>query len=240
MTCRDRTASAGGDSLAASAANRPFASSATAWLVGQAVRYLNAAGKEGEYEYRRVVEVLHRCSADAVEAIAGIFAQVKGGDTPLRWNLLYLLGDVGDENAADFLLRAALAPLPERKEGEGCESERDMEMLVSTGAIDSRRRVAGRHPQAADHVLKLVSARPARPLLIEAVKAAVELGLREKAHELLREEDRWMLDIRRARPQELFAEPERQDGKERGFTPPKSGPLYTAPSVGCCAERCEE
>lgn len=240
MTCQDRTARTESDSLTASAASRPFDRSATAWLVGQAVRYLNTAGKEGEYEYGRVVEVLRRCSADALEAVAGISAQVQGGDTPLRWNLLYVVGDVGDERAAGFLLKAALASLPERKEGEGCESERDMEMLVSTGAIDSLRRVATRHPQVADHVLKLVAARPARPLLIEAVKAAVDLGLGEKVHALLPEEDRWMLDIRRARPQELFAEPEREDGKERGFTPPKSGPLYTAPSVGCCAQRCEE
>jgi hypothetical protein len=46
-----------------------------------------------------------------------------------------------------------------------------------------------------------------------------------------------MIDIRRVRPQELFADPEREDGKERGFTPPKSGPLYTAPSVVRCVPK---
>ncbi len=159
---------------------------------------------------------------------------MKGGDTTLRWNLLYVVGDVGDESAADFLVGAALKPLPETREDEGCESDRDMEMLVSTGAVHALHRVATRHPQAADLVLKVVSERPARPILIEAVKVAVELGLREKVQHLLPKEDHWILDIRRARPQELFAEPEREDGKERGFTPPKSGSLYTAPSVVCC------
>jgi hypothetical protein len=169
--------------------------------------------------------------------VTGIFFQVKGGDTTLRWNLLYVLGDVGDENATDFLVGAALKPLPEKKGGEGCESDQDMEMLVSTGAVHALHRVATRHPQAADHVLKIISERPAQPILIEAVKVAAELGLRERVQELLPKEDHWILGIRRARPQEFFAEAEREDGKERGFTPPKSGSLYTAPSVVCCKRK---
>jgi len=234
MSCENQTSRGDSDSLEVKAAIRPFDKSATAWLLGQAVRYLNTADKEGEFEYTRVVEVLRRCSGDLLEAVNGIFLQVKGGDTTLRWNLLYVLGDVGDGSAADFLVGAALKPLPEKKDGEGCESDRDMEMLVSTGAVHALHRVATRHPQAADHVLKIISERPARPILIEAVKVAGELGLRERAQHLLPKEDHWILSIRRARPQELFAEPEREDGKERGFTPPKSGSLYTAPSAVRC------
>lgn len=234
MSCEEQTSSGDSDSLEVKAAIRPFDKSATAWLLGQAVRYLNTAGKEGEFEYARTVEVLRRCSGDVLETVNSIFLQVKGGDTPLRWNLLYVLGDVGDESAADFLVGAALKPLPEKKDGEGCESDRDMEMLVSTGAVHALHRVATRYPQVADHLLKVISERPARPILIEAVKVVAELGLMEGVQDLLPKEDHWILDIRRARPQELFADPEREDGQERGFTPPKSGALYTAPSVAHC------
>lgn len=234
MSCENQTSRGDSDSLEVKAATRPFDKSATAWLLGQAVRYLNTADKEGEFEYTRVVELLRRCSGDLLETVNGLFLQVKGGDTTLRWNLLYVLGDVGDGSAADFLVGAALKPLPEKKDGEGCESDRDMEMLVSTGAVHALHRVATRHPQAADHVLKIISERPARPILIEAARVAGELGLGEKVQHLLPKEDHWILGIRRARPQELFAEPEREDGKERGFTPPKSGSLYTAPSVVRC------
>jgi len=234
MSRQKQTSKSDSDSLEVKAAIRPFDKSATAWLLGQAVRYLNTADKEGEFKYTRVVEVLRRCSGDLLETVTGIFLQVKGGDTTLRWNLLYVLGDVGDERTADFLVGAALKPLPEKKDGEGCESDRDMEMLVSTGAVHALQRVATVYPQAAEHVLKIISERPARPILIEAVNVAAELGLRERVQGLLPREDHWILGIRRARPQELFAEPEREDGKERGFTPPKSGSLYTAPSVVRC------
>ena len=163
-------------------------------------------------------------------------SQTRSGDSPLRWNLLYVVGDVGDESAVDFLVDTALTTLPEVRENLGCETDRDMEILVSTMAIHALGSVAKRHPNAADAMLKVISARPAKALLIEAVKVAVDLGLREKAQHILSREDHWIFDIRRAHTQELFANPEREDGKERGFTPPKSGALYTAPNVAPCVE----
>ena len=48
-----------------------------------------------------------------------------------------------------------------------------------------------------------------------------------------------MLDIRRARAQEVYAEPKREDGKERGFTPPRKGALRTAPNTVCCCTKKE-
>ena len=233
MCCAD-TSKDGSDRLEVGSISRPFDESATAWLLSQAVRYLNTADKEGELAYMRVVEVLRRCSTDLPDTVNGLFRQIKSGDTTLRWNLLYVMGDVGDTGAADFLVRMAVKPLPEVKEDVGCESGRDMEMLVSTGAVHALYRVAVRHPGAAESLLKIVSERPARPILIEAVKAAGALGLRERVQQVLPKEDHWILDIRRVRTQELFAEPEREDGKERGFTPPKPGSLYTAPRVVRC------
>ena len=237
MPCENQTSGGGSDKLEVNAGSRPFDISATAWLLGQAVRYLNTADKEGEFAYTRVVEVLRRCSNDLLETLNGLFRQVKSGDTALRWNLLYVLGDVGDKSAAEFLVHAALKPLPETREDLGCETERDMEMLVSTMAVHALQKVARRYPEVSDYLLKIVAERPARPILVEAVKVANELGLKDKVRDILTKEDYWMLDIRQARVQEVFAEPEREDGKERGFTPPKSGSLYTAPSSVCCTRR---
>jgi hypothetical protein len=103
----------------------------------------------------------------------------------LRWNLLYILGDAGEESTVDFLVQTALEQLPEVNPDQGCEGAQDAEMLVCTMAIHALRRVAGRHPEVSEAILKIVSERPARPILIEAVKVANELGLKEKVREIL-------------------------------------------------------
>ncbi|MDN3513867.1 MAG: hypothetical protein NG747_05645 [Candidatus Brocadia sp.] len=237
MSCDNQTSKGGSDGLEVIPATRLFDKSATAWLLSQAVRYLNTADKEGDLAYARVAEILRRCSNDLLETVNGLFRQVKSGDSALRWSLLYVLGDVGDKGAADFLVNAALKQLPEAKEGAGCESDRDMEMLVCTMAIHALHKVANRYSEASQSLLKIISARPAQPILIEAIKVASQLGLKDRVREILSKEDHWILDIRQARIEELFAEPERQDGKERGFTPPKSGSLYTAPRTACCTRK---
>jgi hypothetical protein len=201
------------------------------------VRYLNTADKEGELAYQRVVELLRRSGDDLLETVTGLMQGAPSGDAPLRWCLLHVLGDAAGPRAAEYLVHAALERLPDKNVDEGCESLRDAELLVRTMAVHAVRRIAGRHPEATDHILKIVAERPDRAILIEAVKAAGELGLKDKVRALLRPDDHWMLDLRRARTEEVFAEPERDDGKERGFTPPKSGTLYTAPHAGCCGRR---
>jgi len=237
MPCQNETSNGGSDSLDLHLDSRPFDPSPTGWLLGQAVRYLNTADKEGEFAYSQVTDILRRCTDDLLETVTRVFRSMKSGDTPLRWNLLYVLGDVGNEKAAELLVRAALQALPESEEDLGCETGRDMEMLVSTMAVHALQKVARRHPEVSDYLLKIVSEKPARAILIEAVKGATELGLRDKVRDILTKEEYWMLEIRQARIQEVFADPEREDGKERGFTPPKSGALYTAPTSACCTRK---
>jgi len=98
-------------------------------------------------------------------------------------------------------------------------------------AVEAIYRIATRHAETAEYLLKLVSEHPTQPIMIEAVKAATQLGLKEKVHELLSEEERSILDIRQVPIEEVNAEPERPDQKERGFTPPKRPADYTTPRV---------
>jgi hypothetical protein len=236
MSCGCRTSDPSGrvsDQLETGGARRPFDHSATAWLVGQGVRYLNADDKEGELAYQRVIELLRHCAEDLVETVAGLLRAAPAGDAPLRWCLLHVLGDAAGPRATELLVQLSVERLPESNVDEGCEGLRDAELLVRTMAVHAVGRIAGRHPETKDHVLKIVSARPDRALLIEACKVAGDLGIKDRARELLRQDEHWMLDIRRARTEEVFVEPEREDGKERGFTPPRSGTLVTSPHVAC-------
>lgn len=234
------TASGGGsDRLEGGDVHRHLDGSSTKWLIGQGVKYLNSAGKEAELNYALVMELLAR-REDLADTVAELLRRMRSGDAPLRWSLLHVLGDAGNGSAADYLVRTALEELPPAQQpGEGCEGLHDSELLVRTMAVVALQRVASRNREVTGHVLKLISSRPARAILIEAVKAGRELGLVDRIREVLPKEDQWMLDLRQARTQELFAEPERADGKERGFTPPKFGKFYTAPRSGCCSARRE-
>ena len=100
MSCEKETPGRISDCLEVDAGNRPFDVSATAWLMGQGVRYLNTAGKEGELGYQHVVELLRRCGKDLLETVTSLFHQARSGDVPLRWSLLYVLGDTGDASTA--------------------------------------------------------------------------------------------------------------------------------------------
>jgi HEAT repeat protein len=208
-------------------------------LVGQGVHYLNSADKEGNLAYKRVIELLGG-QADAMKTIIELYERVPLSDVSLRWTFVYLLGDIADATAADFLTRLATEPLPEQEKQRGCKGPRDQELLVRTMAVEALQRTASRHAEAVDDLLRVVSERPARPILIEAVKAAIHLGLKEKVRRLLPEEEHWILDIRKARIEDIHADPERSDGKERGFTPPNRSAGSIIPRVHCHSDKQED
>jgi len=227
---KDETAG-GRDTLGLDQGGRPFDLSATAWLVGQAVTKLNTAGKEGEYLYAHTTKLLRDC-ADAQETLVTLLSQTPQDDVPLRWSLLYVLGDVADASAADFLVDLAASKLPENR-SSCCEGPRDSELLVRTMAVEALTKIASRGAGAADQVLELVKRNPAQPILIEAAKAAIALDRGKEVAEILPKEAHWILDIRAVRCDDVEADPERADTGERSFTPPNQAKLATAPSTIC-------
>lgn len=238
MECQNQ-ATRSGDGLEINSAVRLFDLSATAWLVGQGVKYLNTADEEGKLAYQRTIELLQG-REDAVETLKRLIGTCPVSDISLRWSLIYLIGDVGNQAFAKLLSHLATEPLPEQEKQRCCEGPQDQELLVRTMAVEALERIASLHAESVEYILKVVSERPARPILIEAVKAAIHLGLKEKVRELLPEEEHWILDIRKARTEEIYADPERSDGKERGFTPPKLSAGSTIPRVHCHSHKQED
>lgn len=212
----------------------------TQWLVNQAFELLNTEGAAAERSYGQVTELL-RCRDDAVKTLFAVSRSVPAEDVGIRWCALYVVGDVGDLSSAEPLFRVASEPLPEHhQKNEGCEGPRDGEILVRTMAIESLRRVAERHEEAGEMVLKLIGERPDRALMVEAVKAACALQLTDKARELLREEDRWMLDLKVVPVSEVMAEPERDDATALGYVPPNQRSEIERPATDCCVPRRED
>ncbi|QSX77881.1 hypothetical protein [Agrilutibacter solisilvae] len=232
MGCKKETGNKGSDCVELEQGRHWFDASETAWLIGQAVRYLNGAEPTDERHYQHTVALL-REHKDGTRAISQL-AHATSEDPTLRWNLLHVLGDAGDVKSAKYLVTAALEPLPDRTREKGCEGPFDTELLNRTMAVIALATVAGRHKDAAQSLLKIIGSAPARPVLIEAVKAAVDLGLQDRVREMLPEEERWILDIKRVSYREVNADPEREDGKEVGYTPPRHRADHTAPSSNAC------
>jgi hypothetical protein len=228
MDCQNSSSISVSDKL--EVVNEPHSSnnSANEWLIKKAIYYLNSIDKESEIAYKNVIELLTKN-----EATSTIIQQVRSttSDKTLQWSLIYLLGDIMDKEACKWLSRYAVEPLPER--GEGCEGPRDSEALLRTMAVHSLTKISSRYPETAEHLLKIISSHPDREILVEAVKGAVELGLKQKVVEILPKEDHWMIDIRKARIEEVHADPERANTKEVGFIPPKDKSEYTSPVINC-------
>jgi hypothetical protein len=211
----------------------------TLWLIGQAFELLNAASEAAAVACAHVVQLL-KCRDDALDTLTKVLRSSPAEDIGLRWNALYLVGEIGDRSAADLLYRVAVEDIPKSCEDvKACESPRDGEVLVRTMAVEALQRVAERDPEAGETMLAVVAAQPTPPVLIEAVKAARALQLGDKAAKRLRKEQQWMLDIKIQRVQEVMAKPERADDAAVGFTPPGVRTARLAPAADCCTARVE-
>jgi hypothetical protein len=227
--CQENPANSKTDSLRAQDERYSFTTSAHSWLVHHAVRCLNSTNQEDEAVYKYVIELLSRNESST--EIIQLVRSAPQADSMLRWNLLYILGDTGDQKAAKWLAEFILRQLPEK--GEGCEGPRDIELLLRTMAIESLQKIAKRDAEISNLFLHVISQNPHRGILIEAVKAAVELGLRDKLLQTLSKEHHWILELRKTRVEELRAESGRTDSKERDFTPPKSPSEFFTPTINC-------
>ena len=212
----------------------------TLWLINQALLLLNKDGERAELAYSHVIKLLKGC-VDAPQSIQGFLQSSPVEDAGLRWGALYIAGELGDLSTAGQLYREAVEPLPDPcAEKEGCEGPRDVELLIRTMAVESLQQVAGRHPEATELIVKLVAARPAQPVLIEAVKAARALKLTDRIRKDLRKKDRWMLDIKVVSAEAVMAEPERGNDADAGGTAPGRRAVLSSPNAVCCSPKPED
>jgi hypothetical protein len=233
MCCKDNVDNSKGDKLELRHERHLSNHSAVSWLVQHAVTYLNNTGQQAELSYNHVIDLLVR--NEASDAVIQLLCTAPKSDVTLRWSLLYVLGDCISEKRAKWLVEYAVEPLPPK--GEGCEGPRDGELLLRTMAIESIKKTAMRHPETATYLLKIIEQSPDTAVLIEAVKAALELGIGESVWTVLPKENHWMTDIRKQKAAALHADPERKDTKEVGYKPPKDINNHNSPSIKCCCKK---
>jgi hypothetical protein len=215
-----------GDTARRSESKRVFDESRTAWLVGEAVRLLNAGDDEARADYRRAVELLAD-TGEAAATVRAILSNVRHEDVPLRWSLLYVLSDTGDTRAISLFSDIAASEVP-RVDRTSCESPRDGEVLVRTMAIEALARLAA-DPGAIEGLFLVLQRQSEPALRAEAVKAL--RGHDDRVSELLGDDERWMLDLKRREFEELTVEFEVGAATDRKPTVPRLSEHHTAPST---------
>jgi hypothetical protein len=208
------------------------------WLIAQGIRHLHAVDEAGIQAYRHVVELL-KARDDAPKLVAEALAAADTHDIPLRWALLYLLADLEHPSAADVFLGAASQTLPKAPErGQGCTTIRDWEVLVRTMAIAGLARVPARDERVEKGLFTLLRKLEEPALRVEVVKALLKIDTKngERIREILPDDQRFMLYLRRAEERELMVEIDRQDGKDKLARAPRIDQPRTAPTADCHCE----
>lgn len=224
-----------GDGLGVEPGRRLYDQDATAWLVGEGVRHMNAADAEGELAYVRVLELLRK-TEEAASTIARVASIAPAEDISLRWSLLYLLADLEEARGLDVFLATAIEAVPARsRESRGCESARDGEILVRTMAIEGLGRLASSDKHAL-HALFEVIERQAEPALrIEAVKAVLSVAPDQvdRLREILPEDLRFAVDIKKVRAEVLDVDFDSKAVDKVRRTPSLDKTAITTPQSGC-------
>jgi HEAT repeat protein len=201
------------------------------WLLRQAVRALH--GDPGEYE--EITEVVRR-DLDEVQEAASRWLTASEAEPMLRWSILHVIGDAGDERTLDLLRRQALrtVPLPRRQPGV-CEDPAELEELVvirAIGALGSlaRRQVLG----AVDALHEVLERQDRRAFRRPAVAhlLAVDPDQRRTVAERLPEEDRYLVDLRAAAADDVtVSSPEEEPTQRSKREPGRKLKLDRAPRM---------
>ncbi len=169
-------------------------------------------------EYGRILEVV-RVGLDGAIVATQRWLDDSSLDPMLRWSMLHVLSDVADPGTLEVLHRQAARRLPERRQEEGvCEHAADIEELVNVMAIEGlgvlARSGVGDAVDALFDVLANQDRRSLRrPALAELL--SVNPDFRDRAADLLPDEDRYLLELRIAIEDDISVVLDERDPRRR-------------------------
>jgi hypothetical protein len=208
------------------------------WLMQQAVRLLHAHPEE----YRQVLDVI-RLNIDPVLTSTQRLLGDHAVDPMARWSMIHVLSDVADPGTVGVLQAQATRRLPPiRKEQGICEQAADVEELVNIMAIEALGVLArAGTSEAVDALFDILANQDRRSLRRPALAelSATDPEYRERAAQLLGDEDRNLLDLRVAREDDVRLTPGERDPRRppprKAVEKPKPGrrnPPSRPPIVG--------
>lgn len=189
-------------------------------VMQQAVGLLNGDPEE----YRRILEVV-RVGLDGVIAATQRWLEDSNLDPMLRWSMLHVLSDVADAGTLGVLHRQAARRLPEHRQEAGvCEQAADIEELVNVMAIEGLGVLARSEVgDAVDALFDVLANQDRRSLRRPALAELISINpdFRDRAADLLPDEDRYLLELRTATEDDVSLVPDERDPRR---PPPRRSP----------------
>jgi hypothetical protein len=191
--------------------------------LAEAIERVHFTNESGRAAYRKALGAL-RQKPEELRATVTEWELSAPNDHNLHWTLYYILADLELPELAPMFVDAAARDLPETTETTACETIDDDKILVSVMAVEALERLAGEDPEVATGALMEVIERQSH---VAVRAAAVQALLRihpdaeRDVADRLPDDQRYLVEARRAPVEQLFANPERTVPKRAVHRAPK-------------------
>ena len=167
----------------------------------EAISRMGGAGPRAEEEYQQSIQGLRALAEKVVPVIVDEYKVLSETHYLDRWSLVQLLGELEHPSALPALDEIVGSPLPDEKSKVVHEySTRAKELMIRTTAIEAIKRIAGQKDEKAKELLLKQTQHTEFSVRRAAIQSYLEVGgsdAGEKLGEMLPDEDRWLLQIRR-------------------------------------------
>lgn len=177
-------------------------------LLEELIAAMYSGGAEAQDRYDEILYRAREMAGDIVVEIARAEGRSDPHDYSRRWALIHAAGELHYEGSVPFLKNVVMTPIPpEEAPDPHTFSTVTEETILRTTAIDGLERLAADGSDAALDVLLAALEQPSLSVRRAAVQGVLATTrgeeLRDRVAELLPEDQRFLLEIKRAAVQEI-------------------------------------
>lgn len=177
-------------------------------VLQQAINLMAGVGDEAEEAYQAALAPLRAAGAVVIPLIQDVYSKLPEDQYLTRWSVVQLVADLQTLDAIGFLERILSTPIPpERSPDPHSLTTVGEEVMIRTTAIEALARLSANGNTQALEAIRQQVRHQNRSVRIAAVTTLVEQGgdsVRQQLADLLPEDERSFVDIRRLAPSEVL------------------------------------
>lgn len=193
-------------------------------LARNTISLMAATGPDAESNYQAALRTLARQPDAAVAAVAEIYRATPEDQYLTRWAQVHLLSDLREKAALDFFEKILTEPIPPEKAPDMITySTVGEEVMIRTTAVEGITRLAATGNRRALELLRKYAQHEVFSIKRAAVQGYLEAAgpdARDQLRKILREEDHFILNIRRRDVHEVPQPRIERPSKKKHEAPP--------------------